>query len=338
MTNAPSGVAPTALPANQPPERFYIGGAKIAEFRSLGTAEPSTPEDWIASTTTLHGEPSLGLSMLPNGQHLRDAIVADPASWLGLDHVDAFGADTMLLVKLLDAGQRLPVHIHPDSEFASSNFGAAHGKTEAWHILEGGEVFLGFSRPVSMDELRSWVNSQDVDSMLAAMHRIEVQPGDFVFVPAGLPHAIGADIFLIEVQEPEDFSILLEWDGFAIDGPGKGHLGLGFDAALTATDITAWSRDDIEELTVRAEEGTELPRTADSFFRAELLHIDSRETLEASFGVLVCIEGSAALTSESGSAALMSRGSTFVIPHASGPVTLDGHASVLLCRPPLPRR
>jgi hypothetical protein len=37
-------------------------------------------------------------------------------------------------------------------------------------------------------------------------------------VPAGLPHAIDPGLFLVELQEPTDFSVLLEWEGFAADG------------------------------------------------------------------------------------------------------------------------
>ena len=36
-------------------------------------------------------------------------------------------------------------------------------------------------------------------------------------VPAGLPHAIDPGVFPVELQEPTDFSVLLEWEGFAPD-------------------------------------------------------------------------------------------------------------------------
>jgi len=54
--------------------------------------------------------------------------------------------------------------------------------------------------------------------MLEAMHEVSVTPGDGVYIPPGLPHAIGAGVFLLELQEPEDLSILLEWKGFNVDG------------------------------------------------------------------------------------------------------------------------
>ena len=68
-----------------------------------------------------------------------------------------------------------------------------------------------------------------------------LSPGDRVLVPAGMPHAIGRGILLVELQEPTDFSVLLEWEGFAIDGRAEGHLGLGFDVALGCVDRAGWS-------------------------------------------------------------------------------------------------
>jgi mannose-6-phosphate isomerase len=59
---------------------------------------------------------------------LKAAIEKQPQAWLELTHVERFGVDTRLLVKLLDAGQRLPVHAHPYFSFAVEQLGRAHGK------------------------------------------------------------------------------------------------------------------------------------------------------------------------------------------------------------------
>ncbi|MES1169249.1 MAG: carbohydrate kinase, partial [Leifsonia sp.] len=149
-------LAPVLLPANQPPDRFYRGGPRIAEFRGeRGAAAPGdhVPEDWVASVTTQAGENSVGLTTLPDGRLLRSAVAADPLGWLGPAHVDAFGADPRLLVKLLDPGQRLPVHAHPDDAWAAAHLGHSHGKAEAWCILEPGEVFLGLRETISPERL-----------------------------------------------------------------------------------------------------------------------------------------------------------------------------------------
>ena len=261
---------PVVLPANQPPDRFYRGGSRIAAFRGDAPVVGNVPEDWVGSTTTMFGETDLGLTRLPDGDLLRDAVRRDPVAWLGADHVAAFADDTGLLVKLLDAGQRLPVHAHPDVPFAGEHLSLSHGKTEAWVFLEPATVHLAFEREVGEDELARWVAEQDTDAMLGAMHSLPVRAGDAVLVPAGMPHAIGEGALLVELQEPTDLSILMEWKGFELDGAVAGHLGLGFDVALRAVDRRAWPAADVQALRgARAGDlGDLLPDAAD-FFRVE---------------------------------------------------------------------
>lgn len=327
---------PVFLSANQPADRFYQGGAKIRGLRGTAASGNRVPEDWVGSTTTLFGEERLGLSELQPGQLLRGEITADAAGWLGPDHVARFGADTMLLVKLLDAGQRLPVHLHPEGAFAAEHLDRRHGKAEAWYIVDGGSVHLGFNRDIGAEELRSWVDGQDVAAMLEAMHRVEVSPGDSVYVPPGCPHAIGAGVFLVEVQEPEDLSILLEWKDFALDGPTDGHLGLGFDTALQAADTAALKPADLDALVVRGGAGEDtLAAAAAPYFRAERFDLSGPAQLEAGFSILVVLDGEGTLGTVSGVVPLR-RGDTVLVPFAAGDLQLQGSLSLVRCRPPRP--
>ena len=59
----------------------------------------------VGSVTPLFGEGSLGLTVLPDGTLLRDALSADPVTWLGPSHASRWGADPALLVKLLEITQ-----------------------------------------------------------------------------------------------------------------------------------------------------------------------------------------------------------------------------------------
>lgn len=337
---------PVILPPNQPADRFYRGGERIDAFRSGAPAPSSdtpaqlrTPEDWIASCTTLFGESSLGRTVLPEGRSLHEAIESDPVDWLGAAHVERFGSDVGLLVKLLDAGERLPVHVHPDVPFAREHLGLAHGKTEAWIVLAPASVGVGFARDVSREELERWVREQDAEAMLAAMHHLDVEAGDAVLVPAGTPHAIGAGAFVVELQEPTDLSILLEWDGFAIDGPRDGHLGLGHDVALGAVDRRGLSEEEVRGL-VQAHAGTRgpiLPGGTD-FFRADRL--GGGQGWDASFAVVVVTAGQGRL--RAGDDAIeVGVGETVLVPAAWGDVTIDDDAGdqpieLVVCRPPLP--
>lgn len=324
---------PVVLGANQPAERFYAGGRQIATFRGTGPAASHEPEDWVASTTAVFGQAPTGLTVLPDGTPLREAIAADPLGWLGADHVAVHGADVGLLVKLLDAGQRLPVHAHPDVPFARHHLGLTHGKTEAWVVLEPADVWLGFARDVPAAELAGWVDTQDVEAMLAAMHRRRLERGDAVLVPAGTPHAIGEGAFVVELQEPTDLSILLEWRGFDVDGRADGHLGLGFADALGAVDRRGLSPDDVSRLWCsRAGRVGDLLPDAAPFFRAERWL--GPVALEAGFAVLVVVAGSGTLTSGDGARLDLRAGATVVIPASAGALEVRGDPELVVCRPP----
>ncbi|WP_270366950.1 class I mannose-6-phosphate isomerase [Microbacterium algeriense] len=321
---------PIRLASNRPPERFYRGGARISAFRGEESSAPREPEDWIGSTTTIRGEGVLGLTTLPDGRLLRDAIAEDPVSWLGTAHAQRWGADVRLLVKLLDAGQRLPVHAHPHDDFAAAHLGCAHGKAEAWYILKGGTVHVGLQQDVASDVLAGLVARQDVDALLGLLHEVAVSPGDVVWVPPGELHAIGAGVLLLELQQPEDLSILLEWDGFAVDGPAEGHLGLGFDLALTAVTRRARTPAELAALVQAAPpDGSVFPAAADRYFRLERRPVRDALTIEPGFAIVVVSDGAVELAGERYAA-----GATVLLPAAAGRIEVRGAAELLVARPP----
>ncbi len=326
---------PIALEANQPADRFYRGGERIARFRGATSSVAFTPEDWVGSTTALFGNPAVGPTRLPGGERLADAVAADPVAWLGAAHVARWGSDTGLLVKLLDAGERLPVHVHPDSEFGREHLGLTHGKAEAWTMLADADVHLGFSRTIDHVELAGWIHDQDVERMLGAMNLVSVHAGDSVFVPPGLPHAIGEGALLVEVQEPTDLSILLEWRDFRLDGERDGHLGLGFGTALAAVDVSGWDAERLAGLVARGatRTGSLLPAAADPFFRVERFEVDGVVRLDPGFSVVVVTDGSGTLTGSDGSSLEIAAGVTLLTPHAAGELEVAGRLTLLRCRP-----
>ncbi|UFU08016.1 class I mannose-6-phosphate isomerase [Ruania halotolerans] len=329
------------LPANRPPDRFYRGGTGLAELRGDGAVGEYEPEDWVGSATTVHGEAPTGLTRLPDGRYLRAAIEADPQWWLGPDHVAAYGADAMLLVKLLDAGERLPVHAHPDRAFAKAHFAASHGKTEAWFLLTGGSLHLALKEDLSADELAAVLERQDAEEILGLMHEVQVNPGDVVLVPAGVLHAIGGGLLLVELQEPEDFSLMLEWKGYPIDGPNDGHLGIGYDLALQAMERRARTRQEIAELVRPAGFGPSVfPAAADPYFRLGRERVQGEIQVEAGFAVVIVLSGQVAVTGRDSAdgRVTLKRGATAVAPHAAGELSITGEGEVLICRPPAATR
>jgi mannose-6-phosphate isomerase len=332
-------VRPVVLPPNGVP-RFYLGGPAIAELRGTEPAGERVPEDWVGSTTTVFGEDELGLSRLPDGRLLRDAVAEDPVAFFGPDHAERFGHDPALLVKLLDAGERLPVHVHPDGPFARKALRTRYGKTEAWIVIGTSRpdagVAAGFREDVAPETLERWVREQDHDAMLGALNPVPVAAGDALFVPAGTPHAIGDGVLIVELQEPTDMSVLLEWDGFGIQDEDEATLGLGWERALRCVDRAA--RDPRALRGPDAGDGGPvarlLPPDADRFFRAERLAPAPVAELERGFAILVLTDGAGTLDAERGEPLGVRRGDTILVPWSAGACRLEGDLVSIACRPP----
>jgi mannose-6-phosphate isomerase len=327
------------LPSNQF-DHFYKGGNRIGKLRN-GPGGPMRPEEWIASTTTRFGESVNGLSKLNDGSLLRDAISEDPISWLGQKHIDKFGVSIEILVKLLDPDQRLPVHYHPDQRFAKEKLHLNHGKTEAWIILDapnGARVGIGFKEQVQKADVAKLVAKHDSAGLLDLLVFKEVKAGDAVFVPAGVVHAIESGIFVLELQEPTDLSILLEWDGFAVDGDKDGHLNLGFDTALEALRLSPLTQAEEKEIITKFEiggtkSGAIFNPVANPFFRADYLTAGHTK-IEAGFGIFLSLIGEGFMNFGNGQTLDIKQGDAVVIPHCAGGFTLSDCAGIL-SRPPV---
>ncbi len=333
---------PYLLEPNQP-RRPYRGGAGIAALRGRPQIDDHRPEDFLASTTSVFGSEDVGQSSLPDGTLLRDAVLRDPEWFLGAEHVERFGASTQLLVKLLAPGQRLFVHLHPDDRFARSRLDAVNGKTEAWFILDapegGGTAYLGFQRDVTATDVTRWVDGGDTSDLLGLLNEVPLQAGDALLVPAGYPHALAPGLTLVELQQPSDLSVLLEWQGFDGLTAESATLGLSAEEIFQALDSTGRPRASVEGLfgpsAGDASRGVRrlLPHQADPYFRAD--HLDSRfdVTLDPSFAVLVVTEGTGTLTWDGGERET-ARGDVVLVAHGLGEIGLAGDLRAVRCRPP----
>ena len=224
--------------------RTYHGGRLIDEMQGLpSAADTHFPEDWIMSTVRAinagREEIVEGVNRLADCElTLADYLAADPAAALGAAHVAKWGVSPAVLVKLIDAAERLGVQCHPDKDRARQFFDSPFGKTECWHIVGGraidGEkpcVYMGFKPGVTETAWRDVFDRQDIPAMLGMLHRLEVKPGDTFLIEGGMPHAIGAGCLLVEIQEPTDYTFRTEKvtpQGFAISEKAC-HYGIGFD-------------------------------------------------------------------------------------------------------------
>jgi len=236
--------------------RSYQGGRLLDEL--IGKADPGDshyPEDWIASVTAASNPGSEseteGISKLHiDGQELlfNELIALDPDYFLGAEHVAHFGKQPMVLVKLLDSAVRLQLQVHPTAEFAKTYLDSNSGKAEAYYILavredvEEAFVYLGFQRPPTRAELRHCIEEQDIKTTEGFFDKIEVKPGDVLFIPGGVPHAIGGGIFMVEIMEPSDLVVRFEFEraGYTLPESAR-FMNRGLDFCLDIFDFAAKS-------------------------------------------------------------------------------------------------
>ncbi len=134
-----------------------------------------------------------------------------------------------LLVKLIDAADRLSVQVHPDDDYAA-RVETDRGKTELWYILEadvGAEIICGLCDGVSAEDYAVAVARGDYESLLKHQR---VKAGESYFIPSGLPHAIGRGILLAEIQQNSDLTYrIYDYDRRQADGT---HRPLQVERAL----------------------------------------------------------------------------------------------------------
>ena len=333
---------------------YYEGGHGIDRFR--GEHGTDGPEDWVGSVTPFPefllpagADPKTGVSRLGDGTLLDAQVSADPEGWLGPELSRGFGSEPGLLVKLLDAGERLPVHWHPDRAFAKDHLASRFGKNEGWIVLAAeadARIWLGFAREVGAGELRAWVDDQNAEAMLAAMNVFTPVPRDVFYVPAGVPHAIGAGITIVELQEPTSFSILAEYRSFGVDDAAA-TLGLGWELALSCVDPRAHAR----ELGSLLRPAQFVARQAGGTL-CRLYSEDTEPYFQAyrarATGGVVALGGPGfrVVAIESGEGALIMPagrepvrgGETWLVPYGTGELTLEGEVEAVVCCPPVVAR
>jgi len=124
-----------------------------------------------------------------------------------------------LLVKLLDANRRLSVQVHPDDDYALQHEGNELGKSEMWIVLHAesdAAVILGVQPGATRQRLEDAIQSASLEAFL---HRVPVETGDFICLPAGTLHAILGGLIIAEIQQNSDTTYrVYDWGRLGHDG------------------------------------------------------------------------------------------------------------------------
>lgn len=326
-----TGKYPIKLCANRV-WRTYRGGKLLNQWKDMTeTSDSQFPEEWIASLVSarnpereyIENEGLSEFELEPGKRtYLKSLIESDPELFLGKKHVKRHGYNSGVLVKALDSQERLTIQVHPDKETARKIFGSEFGKTEAWYIIGTREVngklpyiLLGFKPGITRQKWEKLFWAQDIQGMIDTMHKFYVQPGQVFLIEGGIPHAIGPGCFLIEIQEPTDYTIRVERKTQAgMDIPDfLCHQGIGFDKMFECFKYKGYTFEQVnkrwgkvdKEASVK-DQGTEkvlISYKDTACFRMNSIRIESEYGLEDinTFSIIVVIVGNGELRWENGS-------------------------------------
>ncbi|GAF75096.1 unnamed protein product, partial [marine sediment metagenome] len=130
-----------------------------------------------------------------------------------------------LLIKLIDAGKRLSLQVHPDED-ACKKLPGAEPKTEMWYVIAAksdAEIIAGLDYRCTKISFIDTYSTPAVEKCLQVSRSI---PGDAYLITAGTVHAVGEGNLLLEIQQNSDTTYRIsDWGRVDTNGkPRKLHV------------------------------------------------------------------------------------------------------------------
>ncbi len=170
-----------------------------------------------------------------------------------------------LLVKILDAEQKLSVQVHPPAGVAEDLGGEP--KSEMWHVTHASpdaDIYVGLKKGISRGEFEGSLLD---GSVARCLHRIPTAAGDSIYLPSGRLHAIGGGNVIFEIQQNSDTTYrVFDWNRVGLDGrPRELHV----DQAMKSIDFADFEPPLSDELPQRGPLFSSTLLTSNEHFEVE---------------------------------------------------------------------
>lgn len=310
-------------------EKIWGGERLKKDYFKKSLAEPLA-ESWECST---HPD---GLSYISDGEYkglsLLEVLNNNP-EFLGEHFKNT--SKLPILVKFIDAQNKLSIQVHPDDNYAKENENGSLGKYEMWYVLDAKEdasLIFGLHHKVDKSDI---IRALENDAIEKYTQNIKVKRGDVFFVKPGTIHAIGAGILIVEIQQNSNLTYRL-FDYNRFDKNGKKRE-LHIKKALDVADFTESPepRQPMRILKYSPGCAKELLCVC-RYFKVERLIINSDNgnnycfsTSRISFEVFLCIDGNGIFQFGSKKIINFRKGDCVFIPANSVSIVINGKAEFL---------
>ena len=197
----------------EPVYKDYIwGGTRIPAIFDRAAQPGICAESWEVS------DRPEGMSVVTNGKHAGTSL-HELVLTLGRTLIGSGAEEETfpLLIKLIDAEQRLSVQVHPNDRTARKHGGEA--KTEMWYVLDaapGASVYAGLAPRVDKKAFEKALAEERLEEVL---QKIPVATGQSIYIPGGRVHAIAEGCLLLEVQQNSNTTYrVYDWGRVGPDG------------------------------------------------------------------------------------------------------------------------
>jgi len=191
------------------------GGEELRRFIGANEVPDNCGEAWLLSC--VDGKTSVIANGYYKDYRFDDLIEEKGEQLLGREIYKKYKSFP-LLIKLIDAADKLSVQVHPDDEIARLRHGS-YGKNEMWYIINSDNdswLVLGFNEIITKDDYIRFVNNGELTDK---MNKVKISNDDVYYIPAGLVHAIGNNILLAEIQQSSDITYrIFDWNRRGDDG------------------------------------------------------------------------------------------------------------------------
>ena len=122
-----------------------------------------------------------------------------------------------VLIKILDASEKLSVQVHPPKELAEDLNGEP--KTETWYIADAqpdAKLYVGVKENTTEEILQTALQEGCCEEHI---HTLSPKAGEFIHLESGRLHAIGAGLLIYEIQQNSDTTFrVFDWNRIGLSG------------------------------------------------------------------------------------------------------------------------